>query len=100
MYEHQASTTPIASDHATTSTPLQGAAPKTAEPSSSTTGEAGKGKPKKGGKDKPKAKDGKGKGGVDRFSWLAHVVDHPEVMGAFCGDGVAGQRQLHRNGGW
>ena len=23
----------------------------------------------------------KGKGGVDRFSWLAHVVDHPEVMG-------------------
>ena len=61
MYEHQASTTPIASDHATTSPPLQGAAPKTAEPSSSTTGEAGKGKPKKGGKDKPKAKDGKGK---------------------------------------
>ena len=61
MHEHQASTTPIASDDVSTSTPPQGAAPKTAEPSSSTTGEAGKGKPKKGGKDKPKAKDGKGK---------------------------------------
>ena len=47
MHEHQASTTPIASDDATTSTPLQGAAPKTEERSSPTPGEAGKDKKEK-----------------------------------------------------